>query len=154
MQQFSFILLVLTILIPGITLYSAESAPDEDYQKLEGKWVRNYQDGKGAPLRIEQEISNKISKVKIYDRNGKRIYSHQAKFRLQRLDDLNIFTYYDLEILEGPKKGAQQKAPQPCVYRLRGDKFVLVEGIMNGDQRPTLFVVWWKVNKSGLSSDT
>ena len=146
MKDFIIILIVLSF---GSPVLSVEPAPEEDYQVLQGKWFRNSKDGKGAPIRIEQEISEKIAKVKLYNRDGKMLHSQQAKFRLQRGDDLKYFVYYDVEVLEGAKKGAKSKRPQPCVYRLRGDKLVVVEGIVDGDNFPSLMIVWWKVKDPG-----
>ena len=138
-------LLVLFLVWGVTTTFSAEPAPEEDYQIVEGKWFRMAKDGKGSPVRIEQELSQKMAKVKAYDRHGKLILSQQAKFRLQRTDDLNLFIYYDLEILEGPKKGAKQKKPQLCIYRLRGDRLIVVEGMASDDKLPSVVLVWWKM---------
>tara|TARA_R110002095_G_scaffold121566_1_gene105763 strand:+ start:12914 stop:13108 length:195 start_codon:yes stop_codon:yes gene_type:complete len=59
------IFLFVLILIWGTSVFSAEPAPEEDDQILEGKWGRNDQDAKGAPLRVEQEISQKISQLRV-----------------------------------------------------------------------------------------
>ena len=126
------LIVLLMVLVSVSTVFSAEPAPEEDYRLVEGKWFRNAKDGNGAPLRIVQELSQKVAKVKIYNRDGKLIHSQQAKFKLQRVEDMSLFIYYDVEVLEGPKKGAKSKGPQPCVYRLRGDQLVVVEGIVSG----------------------
>lgn len=138
------VLLTVVLLFWGATVFSAEPAPEEDYQILAGKWVRNDQDSKGAPLRVEQEISHKISKLRVYDKNGKLVHAHQAKFRLQRMSDANLFTYFDLEVLEGPNKGKRQKAPRSFVYRVKQNQFIQVEGILNDDKTPLRLLVWWK----------
>ncbi|MDF1744948.1 MAG: hypothetical protein P1V19_14725 [Gimesia sp.] len=138
---------ILVVLVTGSSVFSAEPAPEEDYQVLQGKWFRNSKDGKGAPIRIEQEIAQKTTKVKLYNRNGKVLHSQQSKFRLQRGDDLKYFVYYDVEVLEGVKKGAKSKRPQPCVYRLRGDQLIVVEGMVEGDKFPSLMIVWWKMKE-------
>lgn len=147
------VILLVLFLFSGATVFSAEPAPEEDYQRLEGKWYRNAKDNKGAPVRIEKELSQKIATVKAFDRHGKLIHSQQAKFRLQRVDDLNLFTFYDLEVLEGPKKGLKSKKQQPCVYRLRGDQLVVVEGIVNGDKFPSLILVWWKIKEHATDAE-
>lgn len=146
--------LVLIVLVSGSQVFSAEPAPDEDYRVLQGKWFRNSKDSQGAPIRIVQEISEKASKVKIYNRHGKMIHSQQSKFRLQRGDDLGYFVYYDIEVLEGPKKGAKSKGPQPCVYRLRGDQLVVVEGMVKGDTFPSVMIIWWKVKEPDVPPET
>lgn len=147
------VILLVLFLVSGTTAFSAEPAPEEDYQRLEGKWYRNAKDNKGAPIRIEKELSKKIATVKAFDRHGKLLHSQQAKFRLQRVDDLNLFIFHDLEVLEGAKKGFKSNKQQPCVYRLRGDKLVVVEGIVNGDKFPSLILVWWKMKESTPNSE-
>tara|TARA_R110002111_G_scaffold262875_1_gene342546 strand:+ start:116060 stop:116515 length:456 start_codon:yes stop_codon:yes gene_type:complete len=141
------VILFVMILVSGTTAFSAEPAPEEDYSLLEGKWMRNIQDGKGAPVRIEQEFAQKTSKVNVYDRNGKLFHAQQAKYRLQRVDELKLLVYYDLEVLEGSKKGLKHQAVQPCVYRLRGDQLIVVEGIVNGDTFPSQMIVWWRIKE-------
>ncbi|MFH1302905.1 MAG: hypothetical protein ABIK07_17725 [Planctomycetota bacterium] len=147
------VVLCVAILFWGTPLFSAEPAPEEDYQLLEGKWVRNDQDAKGAPLRVEHEISQKISKLSVYDKSGKLVHVHQAKFRLQRMSDANLFTYYDLEVLNGPNKGRQQKTPQSFVYRVKDGQFIQVEGILNNDKMPLKLLVWWKANPPVSAQD-
>ncbi|WP_339734503.1 hypothetical protein [uncultured Gimesia sp.] len=139
------IVLLAAILFCWTTAFSAEPAPEEDYQILEGKWVRNDKARNGAPLRVEQEFSGKVTKLHLYDSNGTLIHAHQAKYRLQRMSDANLFTYYDLEVLTGPNKGKIQKAPRSFIYRVKGNQFIQVEGILNDDKTPLLMTVWWKV---------
>lgn len=139
------IVLLIAILLIATTVYSREPAPEEDYQVLEGKWVRNEQAGNGAPLRIEQELSQKVSKLRVFDSNGTLIHAHQAKFGLQRMSDANLFTYYDLEVLVGPNKGKIQKAPRSFIYRVKQNQFIQVEGVLHEDKTPLRMTVWWKV---------
>ncbi len=146
-------IVILVILISGTTIFSAEPAPEEDYQSLEGTWTRNDQDSKGSPIRVEQEIKQKISTLRIYDRNGQLVHSHQAKFQLQRMSDVNVFTFYDLKVLEGPNKGKQQKAPQSFVYRVKNTQFVQAEGLLRNDKKPLRTLIWWKVKSPVPPSD-
>ncbi|MFH1300551.1 MAG: hypothetical protein ABIK07_05785 [Planctomycetota bacterium] len=148
------VILFVVVLVWGTTAFSAEPAPEEDYSLVEGKWMRNTQDGKGAPVRIEQELDQKISKVNVYDRNGKLVHAQQAKYRLQRVDDLKLLIYYELEVLEGAKKGFKSQTVQPCVYRLRGDQLIVVEGMVKGDDFPSQIIVWWKVKKPEAPPET
>ncbi|MFK7777572.1 MAG: hypothetical protein QM501_05565 [Gimesia sp.] len=148
------LILLTAIIISGTTVYSAEPAPEEDYQILQGKWIRSDQNSKGSPLRIEQKFTNKISTVSIYDRNGKLLHSHQAKFRLQRTPDTSLFTFFDLEVLAGPNKGRKQKTPLTYVYRVKDNRFIQVEGILNGDKSPPRLLIWWKVQAPNLPQDT
>lgn len=142
------------ILIFGTSADSAEPAPEEDYQILQGKWIRSDQDAKGSPIRVEQEISKTISKLSLYDRNGKLLHSHRAKFRLQRMSDILLFTYFDLEVLEGPNKGRKQKTPVTFVYRVKDNRFIQVEGILNGDKTPPRLLIWWKGKIPALPQET
>ncbi|QDV53749.1 hypothetical protein [Gimesia fumaroli] len=139
------IVLLAAILFCGTTAFSAEPAPEEDYQILEGKWTRNDKDSNGAPLRIEQELTEQVSKFRVYDASGQVIHAHEAKFRLQRMSDAKLFTYYDLKVLAGPNKGKIQKAPRSFIYRVKKHQFIQVEGILIDDKTPLRMTVWWKV---------
>ena len=140
------LLRIVLVLLTGATATAAEPAPEEDYQILEGKWVRSFHDVNLGPLRVENEMKSNLSIINIYDRNQNVTYSHRVKYRLQRVDDIKLLIYYDLEVLKGPKKGLKQNTLQPCIYRLRGDQLVVAEGMIEGDNFPSLIIVWWKVN--------
>ena len=132
------------LLLWSVVSAAAEPAPEEDYEAVAGIWVRNDQDAKGSPLRIEQELTRDLSKVTVYDGLGRRVHQHQAKYRLQRMSDANLFVYYDLEVLEGPNKGKKSPAPQSFIYRIKADRFIQVEGVLEGDKLSPRLMIWWK----------
>lgn len=138
------------LLLAGSSAVAAEPAPEEDYQALEGKWIRSFHDSNLGPLRVENEMKSNISNINIYDRSGNLTYSHRVYYRLQRVEDMKLLVYYDLEVLKGPKKGLKQNNLQPCIYRLRGDQLVVAEGMVEGDNFPSLIIVWWKVKPADL----
>lgn len=138
-------LLMVLCLLSITTVNAADPAPESDYQLVEGKWTRNDKDGRGAPLRIEQELTDKVSRFRVYDASGKVIHAHEAKFRLQRMSDAKLFTYFDLEVLTGPNKGKIQKAPRSFIYTVRNDQFIQVDGLLLDDKTPLNMTVWWKV---------
>lgn len=138
-------LLLLIIMVWVAPVSAADPAPEEDLQALQGKWVRQMHDPKAGPVTVEQELTNDLADVKVIDRQGKVIYQHKVKIRLQRVEDVNLLVYYDLEVIEGQKKGFKQKTIQPCIYRLKEDRLFVVEGMVNGDAFPPQILVWWKV---------
>ncbi|QDT28034.1 hypothetical protein Enr10x_33730 [Gimesia panareensis] len=142
MQRLLFLLVFVSLPAP---LWAADPAPQEDYDVLQGKWIRQSQDSKAGPVTIEQEIMPKQIVIKITDRNGKLIYQHNVKYRLQRLEDVRLLVFSDLEVLVGQRKGLKQKTQQPCIYRLKGDRLFVTEGMVQGDSFPPLILVWWKM---------
>lgn len=134
---------LLLIVAPAL---AAEPAPEADYQELTGKWTRNDQAGNGSPLQVEQEIVGKRSIVRVFDLDGKLVHSHQAKFTLKRMSEINVFTYYDLEVTAGPNKGKRQPQPRSFVYRIRKNQFIQIEGILKDDPTPPRLLIWWKKN--------
>lgn len=145
------LLLILIIVVWNGPLVAADPAPEEDMQSLQGKWMRQMHDRKAGPVTVEKELTKGQADVKIIDRQGTVIYRHKVKFRLQRLEDVNLLVYYDLEVLEGHKKGLKQKTIQPCIYRLKGDRLYVAEGLVKGDSFPPQILVWWKVKPSATS---
>lgn len=139
------LMLILIIMVWGAPVSAAEPAPEEDLQALQGKWVRQMHDSKAGPVTVEKEVTDDLSLVQIVDRQGNVIYRHKVKIRLQRLEDVNLLVYYDLEILIGKRKGLKQKTAQPCIYRLKKDQLIVVEGLINGDKFPPKLLIWWKV---------
>lgn len=132
------------ILMLASPLLGAEPAPVDDYQAVAGKWVRNDQAGNGSPLQVEQEIIGKKSIVRVFDLNGKLIHEHQAQFRLQRMEEVNVFVYFDLEVTAGPNKGKRQPQPRSFAYRIRKNQFIQVEGLLREDPSPARMLIWLK----------
>lgn len=138
------LLILIVVSWPGI-LPAAEPAPEEDLKALQGKWVRQMHDSKAGPVTVEMQINDDLAHVQIVDRQGQVLYRHKVKLRLQRLEDVNLLIYYDLEVLVGDRKGLKQKSVQPCIYRLKGNQLIVVEGLVNGDEFPPQLLIWWKV---------
>lgn len=141
-MKFTRILLLFFVLItPAL---AAEPAPEEDYRSVAGKWTRNDTAGTGAPLQVEQEIIGKKSIVRVFDLNGKLVHEHQAQFRLQRMEEVNVFIYFDLEVTAGPNKGKRQPQPRSFAYRIRNNQFIQIEGLLKNDPSQPRFLIWWK----------
>lgn len=147
-------LLLLIFMILSSPLPAAEPAPQEDYDMLQGKWTRHQKDPKAGPVVIKQEVFPEHILVKVIDRNEKVIYEHNVKYRLQRLEDVRLLIFYELEVLTGHRKGFKQKKPQPCIYRLKGDRLYVTEGMVEGDTFPPQILVWWKVKPPQPDSET
>ncbi|QDV21510.1 hypothetical protein Pan153_62000 [Gimesia panareensis] len=141
MKRMQIVFLLLLLVSPTL---AAEPAPEEDYRAVAGKWTRNDQTSNGSPLQVEQEISSKKSIVRVFDLNGKLVHEHQARFQLQRMEQVNVFIYFDLEVTAGPNKGKRQPQPRSFAYRIRNNQFIQIEGLLKEDPSPARFLIWWK----------
>ena len=107
--------------------------------RLQGKWETNT-----GNMRSLQTIAGNSSTVDRFDADGNLVHRHQAKFNLKVTDNVTIFTFFDLEVTAGARKGLKFKGPLSMIIVVRGDSWVEARGLLNGetDGEPRLQV--WK----------
>jgi hypothetical protein len=71
-----------------------------------------------------------------YYKGDELVRSHTVDFELKRAEPVMVFTYRNLTVTAGPGKGAIEKRPISCLYRINGDKLYIVFGLMEGDEMP------------------
>ena len=58
--------------------------------------------------------------------------------------DVPVYTFYDRRITAGPEQGRDEGAARSYVYRLRGDEFDEVWGLLPGQEQRELVVRRWR----------
>jgi len=129
-----------------------DEALAQDLKLLQGQWeLLHGNDAPGGPtLRSVKEIEGNRETLRRYDvKSGKLLREHTVEFTLARSGDVRVFTFYGV--------GGNPKQGQSFVYKVDGESFYDVPGLLQGDtyrnyqESPT---VWhWKRVKPGSTPD-
>jgi hypothetical protein len=87
-----------------------------------------------------------------YGRDGEVLRSQRAEFELSRSGKVRIFTFSNIEVLEGPGKGQKASTSGSYIYRVQNDLFVEVGGLLIDERyadRSPYLLKWKKVKNPG-----
>jgi len=123
------------------------SAGTGDLSGLQGTWEQRPEEGAAATTpkqRVVKEVSGNTETVTTYSPTGQVLHAQTAKFRLGRSGDVPVYTFYDSRITAGPQPASANAAPRTFVYRLRGDEFDEVWGLLPGQEQRELVIKRWR----------
>ena len=117
-----------------------------DASALQGRWEQRPEEGPtaSAKQRVVKEVSGDTETVTTYDAGGKVVQAHTAKFRLERRGGVPVYTFYDRRITAGAEQGRAEQGPSSYVYKLRGDEFDEVWGLLPGQEQRDVVIRRWK----------
>lgn len=135
--------LMFAVLVTSVAL-GARPALEEEIAKLQGKWFRTERDQFGNTFRTVKEVSGNVETLSTYQ-GEQLVHSHMVDFDVERTADVLIFRYANMRITAGPNKGVVKDGPFAYLYQVKGDKWIVVHGMMNGDENGVGFEVWERV---------
>ena len=117
-----------------------------DASQLQGTWEQQAEEGPSATprQRVVKQVSGDTETVTTYGPDGRVMNAHTAKIRLERRGEIPVYTFYDRRITAGPEQGRSDAAPRSVVYRLRGDDFDEVWGLLPGQEQREVVVKRWR----------
>lgn len=116
----------------GSRLNGAEDENKNDLARLQGKWQVVGKDATGAEVRVVKTIDGNRELLEQF-RNGELIHAHAVDFKLRRTDEVHVFTYSNMVVTVGPRKGLKGPDKGSYIYQVRGDQWLTIEGFMIGD---------------------
>ena len=96
----------------------AESTPQDDAAKLQGRWERGPGPGDAEAARAVKEVKGDRETVTYYNKDGSVIQVATARFRLRANGPARIYAYYDWVVTEGADKGKRTEGPVTYLYRV------------------------------------
>lgn len=118
---------------------SNETTAAKELAGVQGKWERIMKADGGA-FKVVKEHKGNETTVTILDFEGNVVVAKRSEFRLEQTGKVRIFTFFNNVITVGPDKGQMDKAPHFYIYRITGDTFVEVNGLLIGDgDEPVIF---------------
>jgi len=143
-------LAIYIVLLFGVSspmlLADDDRAADEakrDLEKLQGKWETTLRAG-GQPIHNVQTIKGTTSTVERFDEKGQLVHSHSASFKLSVKDRVRIFTFFDLRVTDGPRKGQRFQGPLSFIYALNDDVWTEARGLLADQRDGNPRMTFWK----------
>ena len=79
--------------------------------------------------------------------DGRIVEEKNSEFRLETTGKVRVFTFFNKVFTAGPNKGRTDNAPQSYIYRVTGNTFVEVRGMMVGDDERLSAFTWERVKE-------
>ena len=133
---------------PGVS----ESNVDGDLsiaEQIKGKWVIYRESPQGKYMTIKVH-NGRETIVTTYDPNLKEVYSHRSEYTLDDSGPVNVFTYRNKKVLVGRDAGATVEGPVSYLFRIDGERFLEVHGMMKEDTRGPSLNVWERLKKDPI----
>jgi hypothetical protein len=119
------------------------AAPQADLDAVQGLWERTEKSGFFSSQRLTKQIRGDSETVTTHDSSGNVVSEHTVKIRLGRAGPIRVFLYSGQEFTEGPQAGTKLKGTQAYVYKVVGDTFVEIWGVL-GDRDNEIRVLRWQ----------
>jgi hypothetical protein len=129
---------------------NADDPLAKDLQALQGKWERVLTTDDsilGKAKRAVKEIKDNEETVTWYGDKDQIIRSHRVTFKLSQSGNVRVFTYSDMEILEGLGKGTKSKVSGSYIYRLASNEFCEASGFLQNAGAYFEFDKWKKIKE-------
>src|SRR5690606_12323712 len=120
----------------------------EDYAALQGIWRRTYRDKPGRELTTTKTAQAGKSTVTGRDSQGNKRDERHSEYEPQRSGEARIFKYSNRTVTHGPEAGQVDPRPRRYVYRMSGDRFYEIHGVLTDDERPPAIFIWNRVETS------
>ena len=139
---------LLFVIAIGISCTSRadEITTAEAIAEVQGKWVRTVTTPSGTFRILKEHTGNKTT-VTIMDADGRVVEAKKSEFRLENSGKVRIFTFFNNVITAGPQKGRTDNEPHSYIYRVAGDTFVEVNGLLIGDDAAPVAFTWERVKE-------
>ena len=125
---------------------SSEAAAATELAEVQGKWVRTIRTDSGTFKVVKEHKGNKTT-VTFMDSEGRIVQAKSSEFRLENSGKVRIFTFFNNLITAGPQKGRTNKEPHSYIYRVVGDTFVEVNGLLIDDDAAPVAFTWKRVKE-------
>ena len=125
---------------------TSSSEAGGDAAQIQGTWEQQPEQGPASSprQRVVKEVKGDTETVTTYAADGKVLHAQTARIRLSRSGKVPVYTFSDRQITAGPEAGRSDAAPRSFVYRLRGDEFDEVWGLLPGQEQREVVVKRWR----------
>lgn len=125
---------------------SNETTTAKELAEVQGKWERIMRTDNGAFKVVKVHQGNETT-LTIFDSEGAVVVAKRSEFRLEYTGKVRIFTFFNNVITAGPDKGQTDKEPHSYIYRITGDTFIEVNGLLIGDEADAVVFAWQRVKE-------
>lgn len=110
-------------------------------EKVRGAWVVYRETPNGRFMTIKEHRGDHTV-VTTYDPNKMPIHSHRSEYSIDASGAVPVFRYRNKVVLIGPNAGAKDERESAYAFRLEGDRFYEVQGLLPGDSGEPKLIIW------------
>lgn len=125
---------------------ASEQKATNELAKVQGKWVRTMRTNSDT-FKVIKEHKGHETTVTWLDLDGNVVAAKRSEFCLEKTGKVQIFTFFNNVITAGPQEGQTDKAPKSYIYRVTGDTFFEVNGLLIGDDSEPVAFTWKRVKE-------
>lgn len=125
---------------------SNETTAAKELADVQGKWERIMKTD-GVAFKVVKEHKGNETTVTILDSKGAVVVAKKSEFRLEQTGKVRIFTFFNNVVTAGPQKGQTDQEPHAYIYRITGDTFIEVNGLLIGDGDEPVIFAWQRVKE-------
>jgi hypothetical protein len=141
---------VITPLLCGLVWQSATMCGDEPAgvkEAVGGAWERTVTTPDATYHFVKSHLDGKTT-LQVTDSDGAVVESKTSEYRLSETHEVRIFTYFNNVITGGPNAGARVPGEFSYIYRIDGDRFYEIRGLLKDDDGPVEVLVWDRVQQA------
>ena len=118
-------------------------APQAHLDEIQGRWARTEKTGFLSSQKLTKEINSDSETLTTYDSQGNVVSAHKVKVKLGLAGPIRVFFFTDQEFTKGPQAGRKVKGTQAYLYKIVGDTFIEIWGVL-GDGDDEIRVMRWQ----------
>jgi hypothetical protein len=125
-----------------------QSKSELDLALMQGNWEVIAPHDFGIEVRrVTKHIEGNRETVTFYGRDEAVLRKHSVEFSLEPSGRVWLFTYRNLEVLEGANKGAKDSGPYSYVYTVSANRFGEVNGVLDNASAPPTLRMWKRAER-------
>lgn len=118
-------------------------------EQILGKWVQ-YRDTKQGRVKLIKDHRGDYTILTVYGPTGQRLYSHRSEYEVDGSGSVNVFRYRNKVILTGPNEGEKDPKESAYIFRIEGDRFLELHGMLRADQGKPSMIIWERLKENEL----
>lgn len=148
--RFLRLLLTVLALCPAVAVSQSDDKPGDGpklAEQIRGDWVLYRDTPNGRYMTIKEHLSDH-SIVTTYDPNQNAIQSHRSEYRIDESGPIPVFRYKNKVVLIGPTAGDKDEGESAYIFRVEGDQFFEVHGMLPGDKGKPSLILWERLKNN------
>ena len=130
----------------GCAAASAHANESEELlKKAQGTWAREVTESTDPTDRMVKHIDGNKETFSIF-KGDKLTYQQTVDFEIEVREGVTVFTLRGIKVTAGAQKGHESEGEFSYLFQIRGDKWIEVQGLMNGDQATPKLSVYERVD--------
>ncbi|WP_182868444.1 hypothetical protein [Stieleria mannarensis] len=147
-----------TSTIPSIASAQTDATPPAGaaeptvHEAIKGEWVMYRETPNGKYMTIKHHRGDHTV-VTTYDPNKHPIQSHRSEYDIDTSGAVPVFRYRNKVVLVGPNAGAKDERESAYIFRIDGDRFYEIHGMLPGDEGKPSLRMWQRLKDNPIPKD-